>query len=123
MNNTHNRNGYILAVNVGFASHILKVIGSRKDAEIMKHSIISFEDIKGVLIDFYRLKPKRPETVLNIVFRGFREFENLYLKNLNNRCSSVLIHYTDYETTPENLTFRCTFEEFMKRYNDFKQVI
>lgn len=86
----------------------------------MKHSIISFEDNNGVLIDFYRLKPKRPETVLNIVFRGFKEFENFYLKNLKNRCASVLIHYTDYETTPENLTFKCTFDEFMKQYNDFK---
>lgn len=88
----------------------------------MLHSIISFNNQEGKLIDFFRLKYKNPETVLNKVFEGFYNYESLYItEELKNSCTDVFIHYTHYESTEENLTFKCTFKEFMEKYNDYKQ--
>ena len=88
----------------------------------MLHSIISFEDQNGIDIDFFRLKQKKPETVLNKVFEGFYNYESLYItEELKNRCTNVFIHYTEYETTEENLTFKCSFNEFVEKYNEYKQ--
>ena len=87
----------------------------------MLHSIIGFYDEKGILIDFHRLKQKKPETVLKAVFKGFSEFEGLYItEDLKHRCRSVNIHYTEYECTEENKTFECSFDDFLQRYQAFK---
>ncbi|MDD6484008.1 MAG: hypothetical protein PUF72_05475 [Clostridiales bacterium] len=85
------------------------------------HSIISFNDESGITIDFFRLKPKSPKIVLNAVLKGFSEHETLYLsEELKSRCKSVKIHYTDYESRPENLTFECAFDEFLRRFENYK---
>ena len=85
------------------------------------HSIISFDDNKGVTIDFHRLKQKKPETVLNAVFKGFSEFESIYItEDLKKRCKAVKIHYTEYESTEQNKTFECTFDDFMHQYEAYK---
>ena len=78
----------------------------------MLHSIISFNDDRGVTIDFHRLKQKRPESVLNAVFKGFSEFESIYItEDMKRRCRAVTIHYTEFE---------CTFDDFLQRYEAYK---
>ena len=85
------------------------------------HSIISFNDDRGVTIDFHRLKQKRPESVLNAVFKGFSEFESIYItEDMKRRCRAVTIHYTEYESTEQNKTFECTFDDFLQRYEAYK---
>lgn len=85
------------------------------------HSIISFNDDRGVTIDFHRLKQKRPESVLNAVFKGFSEFESIYItEDMKRRCKAVTIHYTEYESTEANKTFECAFADFLQRYNQYK---
>ena len=85
------------------------------------HSIISFNDDRGVTIDFHRLKQKRPESVLNAVFKGFSEFESIYItEDMKRRCRAVTIHYTEYESTEQNKTFECTFDDFLQRYKAYK---
>ena len=87
------------------------------------HSIISLNDDRGVTIDFHRLKQKRPESVLNAVFKGFSEFESIYItEDMKRRCRAVTIHYTEYESTEANKTFECTFDDFLQRYNQYNQI-
>lgn len=87
----------------------------------MFHSIISFNDNKGITIDFHRLKQKNPKTVLTAIFKGFAQFEKIYItKEIKEKCAAVTIHYTEYEDTEENKTFECSFDEFMKMYNNYK---
>ncbi len=87
----------------------------------MLHSIISFNDENGVLIDFYRLKQKKPSTVLKKIYQAFTDFENLYLnQEVKNRCKNVTIHYTHYESTEENMTYSCSFDEFMENLKAYR---
>lgn len=85
------------------------------------HSLICFKDGEGHTINFFRLKYKRPATVLQKVYEGFCEYEWLYLKELRGKCTRVTIHYTMYGESDGKLTYQCNFDEFMENYNAYKQ--
>lgn len=85
------------------------------------HSLVCFKDKNGRTIDFYRLKQKRPATVLQKVYEGFAKAESMYLSELQDGCTEVTIHYTEYEAREDELTYKCSFDEFIKNYNEYKQ--
>lgn len=69
------------------------------------HSLICFKNVKGRTIDFFRLKQKRPTTVLQKVYEGFSKYEWLYLKDLKDECICVTIHYTECGESDGELTY------------------
>ena len=87
----------------------------------MLHSILEFRDENNHLMDFYRLKQKRPQTVINHALKAIYDFESFWLKQWNG-CKKVVIFWTDYETNEDNKTFECTYDEFLKQYELYKSI-
>lgn len=86
----------------------------------MYHSIISFDNKDNRTLDFYRLRQKRPATVLKKVLEGFAQHSSIFLtEELKSECTSIKIYYTEYETTEKELTYQCSFEEFMEKLNAY----
>ena len=86
----------------------------------MYHSIISFDNKDNRTLDFYRLRQKRPATVLKKSFEAFAEHPSVFLtEELKNECTSIKIYYTEYETTEKELTYQCSFEEFMEKLHTY----
>ena len=87
----------------------------------MLHSIIRFVDADGKMIDFHRLKQKKPETVLQKVLEGFSMYGNTFhTEAIKERCRAIKIHCTEYESTEANKTFECTYTEFLNRLKAYK---